>query len=229
MKIKVVRIENFKRFRNRLEISGFTDGINLFVAPNESGKSTVAEAIRSAFFERHRSSSVEYMRPWGDSSATPTIELEFELDGKPFRLTKAFLSKKRCELHIDRTSMDGAAAEDHLSTILGFRFPGKGASGPEHMGIPGLLWIKQGTSHDISDVVGFANDHLRNALGESLGELASTSGDGVLKNVERERNELLTHSTGVPRGVFLETMDRKEELVAELQNLRSDRRCLTFY
>src|SRR5665647_2598661 len=191
MKLKRLRIENFKRFRAPLEINGFTDGLNLFTAPNESGKSTVAEAIRCAFFERHRSSSVEYFRPWGESSSTPTVELDFELDGKPCRLTKAFLGKKRCELSIDGKSLDGAAAEDHLAALLGFRFPGKGASAPEHMGIPGLLWIKQGTSHEIAGAVGFASDHLRNALGESLGELASSSGDAVLKAVESERNELL--------------------------------------
>jgi hypothetical protein len=33
------------------------------------------------------------------------------------------------------------------------------------MGIPGLLWIRQGTSHEIDKAVGFASDHLRNALG----------------------------------------------------------------
>lgn len=222
MKLKRLRIENFKRFRAPLEISGFTDGLNLFTAPNESGKSTVAEAIRCAFFERHRSSSVEYFRPWGESSSTPTVELDFELDGKPCRLTKAFLGKKRCELSIDGKSIDGAAAEDHLAALLGFRFPGKGASAPEHMGIPGLLWIKQGTSHEIASAVGFASDHLRNALGESLGELASSSGDAVLKAVESERNELLTPATGSPRGAFADVINRRAELQADLQTLRTD-------
>lgn len=222
MKLKRLRIENFKRFRAALELDSFTDGLNLFAAPNESGKSTLAEAIRSAFFERHRSNSVDYLRPWGESSATPTVELDFEVDGKLCRLTKAFLGKKRCELSIDGKSMDGAAAEDHLAALLGFRFPGKGASAPEHMGIPGLLWIKQGTSHEIADAVGFASDHLRNALGESLGELASSSGDTVLKAVEVERNELLTPASGTPRGPYADAINRQADLEAELQAIRSD-------
>lgn len=50
MKLKRLRIENFRRFRAPLDLEGLADGLNLFVAPNESGKSTVAEAIRSAFF-----------------------------------------------------------------------------------------------------------------------------------------------------------------------------------
>lgn len=222
MKLQRLRIENFKLFRAPLEIDGLTDGLNLFAAPNESGKSTVAEAIRAAFFERHRSSAVEHLRPWGESSATPTVELDFELDGRPCRLTKAFLGKKRCELSIDGKAMDGAVAEDHLAALLGFKFPGKGASTPEHMGIPGLLWIKQGTSHDISNAVGFASDHLRNALGESLGELASSNGDAVLKAVESERNELLTPAAGTPRGAYADAIKLRDELDAELKRLRVD-------
>ncbi|WP_155754165.1 AAA family ATPase [Burkholderia vietnamiensis] len=39
MKLKRLRIENFKRFRAPLELGNFADGLNLFVAPNEAGKS----------------------------------------------------------------------------------------------------------------------------------------------------------------------------------------------
>lgn len=137
MKLKRLRVENFKRFRAPLELRDLTDGLNLFVAPNEAGKSTVAEAIRAAFFERHKSSSVGGLRPWSDSSATPTVEIEFELGGKPARLIKAFLGKKRCELSIDGKVLDGTAAEDHLGELLGFSFAGRGGSSPEHMAFQG--------------------------------------------------------------------------------------------
>jgi hypothetical protein len=220
MKLKRVRIENFKRFRAPLELCDFADGLNLFVAPNESGKSTVAEAIRAAFFERHKSSAISGLRPWSDSSATPSVEIDFALGGKPARLSKAFLGKKRCQLIIDGKTLEGAEAEDHLGELLGFSFAGKGASSPEHMGIPGLLWIKQGTSHEIAKVVGFASDHLRNAMGDSLGELAATSGDEVIKAVETERNQLLTPSTEAPRGAYGEAIKRRTALLEELQLLR---------
>lgn len=222
MKLKRLRIENFKRFRAPLELSAFADGLNLFVAPNEAGKSTVAEAIRAAFFERHKSSSVSGLRPWSDGSATPTVEIDFELGGKPARLSKSFLGKKRCELSIDGKVWDGPAAEDHLAELLGFSFAGKGASSPEHMGIPGLLWIRQGTSHELSKAVGFASDHLRNALGDTLGELASTSGDDVIKAVEAERNELLTPSTESPRGAYLDARNRRSTLETQLAALRGE-------
>lgn len=222
MKLKRLRIENFKRFRASLELRDFTDGLNLFVAPNEAGKSTVAEAIRAAFFERYKSSSVSSLRPWSDSSATPSVEIEFELGGKPARLTKAFLGKKRCQLSIDGRDLDGTEAEDHLGELLGFSFAGRGGSSPEHMGIPGLLWIKQGTSHELAKAVGFASDHLRNALGDSMGELAATNGDDVIKAVETERNQLLTPSTEAPRGAYAEALKRRSELEEELEVLRAE-------
>lgn len=222
MRLKRLRVENFKRFRAPHELSGFADGLNLFVAPNEAGKSTVAEAIRAAFFERHRSSSLSGLLPWSDSSATPTVDIEFELGGKPVRLSKSFLGKKRCELSIDGKVWDGPAAEDHLAELLGFSFAGKGASSPEHMGIPGLLWIRQGASHELSKAVGFASEHLRNALNDTLGELASTSGDDVIKAVEAERNELLTPTTESPRGAYLDARNRRSTLATQLAALRGE-------
>lgn len=216
MKIQRLRIESFKRFRKPLEIDGFTDGLNLFAAPNESGKSTVAEAIRAAFLERHRSSAVDYLRPWGEGSASPSVDIGFTLGDRDCRLTKVFLGKKRCDLIIDGQSFTGAAAEDHLAELLGFRFAKKGASAAQDMGVPGLLWITQGTSHEITGPAGHAGEHLRSALGSSLGDLASTRGDDVLLAVETQRNTLLHAGNGSPKGDYAAAIRRQEELAAEL-------------
>ncbi len=223
MKLRRLRIEHFKRFREPLTIDGLVEGLNLFAAPNESGKSTVAEAICAAFFERHRSGSVEHLRPWGDASATPTVELEFDIEGRRHRLTKAFLGRKRCDLVIDgQPALDGVAAEDHLAKLLGFKFPGKGASGPEHMGIPGLLWVRQSTAHQLADAVSHASEHLRQILGESFGELASSGGDALVREVEVARNELLTPSKGEPRGAYEAARKRSAELAEVREQLDRD-------
>lgn len=222
MKLKRIRIEHFKRFSEPWEVSDLVEGLNLFVAPNESGKSTVAEAIRAAFFERHKASTVTWLRPWGDPSATPTVAIDFDIAGQPASLTKAFLGRKRCSLAIDGRVLDGMAAEDYLSGLLGFTYAGKGASTPEHMGIPGLLWIKQGTSQEIAKPVEFASDHLRNALGDALGELAASRGDEIIRLVEAERNELLTPSAGSPRGPYQEALRRRAALEEALNALERD-------
>lgn len=223
MKLRRLRIEHFKRFREPLTLEGFADGLNLFAAPNESGKSTVAEAIRAAFFERHRSSSVEHLRPWDEPAATPTVEVSFDIGGRRYQLSKAFLGRKRCELLIaGQAALDGAAAEDHLAGLLGFRFPGKGASAPEHMGIPGLLWIRQGSAHELAGAVAHAAEHLRQVLGESLGDLTSSTGDTLLRAVETSRNELLTPATGQPKGEYAAAIQRKGELAGQLAELDRD-------
>ncbi|MBK7059661.1 MAG: AAA family ATPase [Rubrivivax sp.] len=126
------------------ELKVLEPGLNIFTGPNEAGKSTLVRAIRAAFFERHRSTSVDDLRPYGDSAATPSVELDFEIQGTPYRLTKSFLQKKRCELMVGTRRLEGVEAEDFMAERLGFQFALKGASREAHWGIPGLLWIEQG-------------------------------------------------------------------------------------
>ena len=216
MKLTRLRIEQFRQFRQPLEIRDLDAGLNLFAGPNEAGKSTIVAAIRAAFFERHRSGSVEDLRPWGDASAAPTIELEFETGGVAWLLHKSFLSRKRCTLKSATCQLDGADAEDRLAELFGFRYAGRGVSAAEHWGIPGLLWIQQGTAHDLRDPVAHATDHLRNALNASLGEVASSGGDAVTAEVEALRNALLTPSGGAPRGIYKDAIEKEAALAAAL-------------
>ncbi len=222
MKLRRIRLESFRRFRAQFEIAELQDGLNLFAAPNESGKSTIAAAIRAAFQQRHRSNVGETFKPWGDSTGSPTIDIEFELGGKPARLLKRFLAKKTCELQIDGRRFEGAEAEDHLAELLGYSYAGKGASDASDHGIPGLLWIEQGTSHHVGEAVSHASDHLRNALGSSLAELTATAGDAIIKAVKAERDELLTASKDTPKGVYAEAIKAVATLEAEQQRLSSE-------
>jgi DNA repair exonuclease SbcCD ATPase subunit len=221
MKLTRLRVEQFRAFRQPLEITGLHDGINLFTGPNEAGKSTLVAAIRAAFLERHRSGSVDDLRPRGDGSASPTVELDFSLDGTDYRLAKRFLGKKRCTLQIGSRQLDGSEAEDHLAELLGFRHAGRGASTSEHWGIPGLLWVQQGGAQEVRDPVGHATDHLRSALNASLGEIASSGGE-IIDIVEAQRNELLTPATGAPRGSYAEALRRQAALAASVEALDAD-------
>ncbi|HEY9193688.1 MAG TPA: AAA family ATPase, partial [Methyloversatilis sp.] len=222
MKLTRIRIEQFRQFRQPLEIRDLADGINLFTGPNEAGKSTLVAAIRAAFFERHRSGSVDDLRPWGDGSASPSVELDFELGGTACRLHKSFLGRKRCSLQVGTQQLDGADAEDRLAELLGFRHAGRGASAAEHWGIPGLLWIQQGAAHDIRDPVAHATDHLRGALNASLGEVASSGGDEVTDQVEALRNELLTPANASPRGAYADALRQEAELATRIAALDED-------
>jgi DNA repair exonuclease SbcCD ATPase subunit len=81
MRLDYLHLAEVKQFRRPLHLDDLTDGINLFVGPNESGKSTLVDAIRAAFFERYKSTSVDYLQPWGDSSGAPEVELAFDWQG----------------------------------------------------------------------------------------------------------------------------------------------------
>ncbi len=216
MKLTRIRVDQFRQFRRALEIDGLDAGLNLFTGPNEAGKSTLVAAIRAAFFERHRSASVDDLRPWGDPAAAPTVALDFELDGQPCRLVKTFLAKKRCTLQIGGETLDGEEAENRLAALLGFQHAGRGASKAEHWGIPGLLWIEQGGAQALREAVGHAGDHLRGALEGALGEVAASGGDALLATVEAQRAELLTEAGGRPRGAYKEALEAEVALAGEL-------------
>ncbi|SFP72535.1 DNA repair exonuclease SbcCD ATPase subunit [Variovorax sp. PDC80] len=219
MKLQItrLRVEQLRRFRAPFELDGFEPGLNIVAAANEAGKSTLVRAIRAAFFERHRSTQVEDLRPWGEGTgAAPQVELDFLLDGQPHRLMKSFLAKKRCVLDAGARSLEGTEAEDHLAQLFGFSFAAKGASRPENWGIPGLLWVEQGRGQELD--VSHARDHLHDALrdpaGDAAAPLAASGGDALLDSLRAQRDELLT-STGKPRAAYAEVIEQAAALQAQ--------------
>ena len=225
MHLTRLRVEQVRQFRQPFELTDISAGLNIFSGPNEAGKSTLVRAIRAAFFERYRSKAVDDLRPWGDSAATPTVTLDFVVDGQAHLLVKTFLgSKPRCDLRIgNNTSLDGAEAEDHLAQVFGYGFAGKGASKTEHWGIPGLLWVEQGTGQELREAAAFAREHLHDALQSRLGAAAASSvaasgGDAVLATLLAQRSELLT-PTGKPRAELDDAQHRVATARAELSVL----------
>ena len=170
MKLTRLRVEQLRQFRQPLEISGFEPGLNVFTGPNEAGKSTLVAAIRAAFFERHRSKSVDDLQPWGDTAAAPTIELDFTLNGQPCRLAKRFLGRARCDLQL------GARQFVHEGD-LGILQEGNG-DGVDHHGLALGVDGQLGVGIDTIDGIG-AKAHLGQLLTGLLCqglEIADTGG-----------------------------------------------------
>lgn len=218
MKLTRLYVNQFKQFRQPLVIDQLTDGINLFVGPNESGKSTLVRAIRAAFFERYKSSSVDDLQPWGDSSAAPQVELEFDWQGTHWKLHKQFLKKQRCDLHIGQQHFSEDQAEEKLAELLGYQMSSRGASKPEHWGIPGLLWVEQGCIQEIHHSVDHAGHHLKSALSGTLGDVTTSAGDELIYKVENQRAELLT-KTGKPTGQYQKILADCEDYQNKLAEL----------
>lgn len=93
MRLKRVRLENFKRFK-KLERE-FGTGVNVVKGPlNEIGKSTFLDGIVTALFENPKSTKkeLEGYTTWGSERRCKTV-IEFEADGKPYLLEKDFNMK----------------------------------------------------------------------------------------------------------------------------------------
>ncbi|WP_175188358.1 AAA family ATPase, partial [Achromobacter denitrificans] len=217
MKLARIALEEFRKFRQPLVLDGLQDGLNLFVGPNEAGKSTVAMAIRSAFLERYSTSKVADLAPRGESGARPSVELAFTHAGHSYVLKKQFLSRARCELLVDDGAkrLDGEEAENALAALLGFELAARGQSKPDLAGIPGLLWIQQGEGQNLQEAAGYAGTHLRDALTQLSGELASGDGDRLYERVAAERGALLDARNGRPKGAYKEAEDALASALAE--------------
>ncbi|MGE4239788.1 AAA family ATPase [Ramlibacter sp.] len=215
MKISTIRVESLRKFREPYTLAALDEGINLVVAPNGGGKSTLAEAVRAAFLERYKSAKpAESLAPHSQPGASPSVQVEFSHEGKSWRVTKTFGPKKSCTLESDGASESGEEAENRLAQMFSFGFAGRGASQPDVQGIPGLLWVKQGQSGDIDDRVEHAHEHLSRALGDAVGELAATAGDRVIERVEAELAALQT-KTGKPTGEYGRVLAQLEAAVGE--------------
>lgn len=138
MKIRAIRLKNFRRFRDPIEIAGLSDGVNVLAGPNEAGKSTVYHALEAAFLTPHRVSGnvLETMRP--HAGGEPYVEVEFETGGKLWRIEKQFGRGKAFvlrDLDAGREAARAADAEAALSSLL--KLPGEGT------GRLGLVWVRQ--------------------------------------------------------------------------------------
>jgi hypothetical protein len=222
MKISTIRVEAVRKFRDPFVLDSLQDGINLVVAPNGGGKSTLAEAVRAVFLERHRSSKpAESLAPHSQPGASPSVQIEFSHEGKNYRVSKVFGQRKSCSLEIAGKTETGEDAENRLAQMFSFGFAGKGASSPAVQGIPGLLWVQQGKSGEIDAPVEHAHEHLSRALGDAVGELAATAGDRVIERVEADLRAFET-ATGKPTGELARALAQLQQAADELQRLEAD-------
>lgn len=201
MRVRRLRIENFRKFRAPVVVEGFTDGLNLVCEPNETGKSTVLDALRAALFERHsaKSERIRSFRPQGDEVA-PSVELAFDVNGEEWRLTKRFLLSPSVMLEGPQGRFASDAAEEKLQRLLGFAPAGNRGADDDSRGALGLLWVEQGQSF----LLGSPGETARRTLEEALaGEIGAVTGGrrakAVVAQVEKALADFYT-ATGRSTG-----------------------------
>jgi energy-coupling factor transporter ATP-binding protein EcfA2 len=149
MQIERIVLTQIKRF-DQLELR-LKPGLNLISGANESGKSTLALALRCAFLERVKSQPVAAMlRPSGApgvDNANSTIRVQFRYGQYHFDLDKNFGAKKstllrRREGEVVTDFLDDVA-EEMLVKLWYARVAERGASAAKQQGLLSLLWVNQ--------------------------------------------------------------------------------------
>lgn len=193
MILRRIALENFCKFREPHEVTGLRDGLNILIGPNETGKSTLMEAVRAALFLRHGSKTqlIQSFVPYGDS-VSPEVQLDFEIDGAPYSLTKRFMAKATAELEGPEGRQQGDAAEEALQELLGFEKQSTRLDSGA-LGTLGLLWVPQGDGLTLPT----PSDRVREGIGGALEDqagalLGSAAFERVRERIEAQYNRFRT-------------------------------------
>jgi hypothetical protein len=143
--IRRIALENFRKFRAPHEVAGLTGGLNIVIEPNETGKSTLLEAVRAALFLKHGSTTrlIRSFQPIGDNVG-PQVALDFDVAGARWSLTKRFIKSASVDLSGPTGRQQGEAAEQALQALLGFEAGQQGTGFDKALhGALGMLWVAQ--------------------------------------------------------------------------------------
>jgi energy-coupling factor transporter ATP-binding protein EcfA2 len=202
MILRSLEVANFRKFRNQVRVDGFTDGLNIVVEPNETGKSTLLEALRAAFFIRY-SAKTELVRsymPIGDDVA-PWVSVGFEIGGQAWNLEKQFMRAPFVRLSSADGRRENDAAEERLQELLGFERGNNRGTDPETRGPLGMLWVEQATALSVESPNRIVRDTVQGVLEAEVGVV--TGGrrfDAIRESIEVAYSALRTGRTGQSRG-----------------------------
>lgn len=119
MRIRSVSIQNYKVHRN-LTVT-FDDQLTVIGGPNESGKSTLVEAIHRALFMRFKSGGTELESMQSHFGGQPEVAVVFEVNGRTVQIRKKFRGQSGSATLEEQgaTTLTGDAAEQRLADLLG--------------------------------------------------------------------------------------------------------------
>lgn len=137
-----------RRVRRHRELQlAFAPGLTLVGGANESGKSTLAEALHKGLFLKASATGrgVEELRS-RLHPGLPEVEIGFEAGGQQWTLRKRFAgSSGTCQLsHGGGLSLSGAAAEERLAELLGVDGAVEGRRIAQLPLRWAHLWVRQG-------------------------------------------------------------------------------------
>ncbi|MBT9140551.1 MAG: Chromosome partition protein Smc [Dehalococcoidia bacterium] len=222
MILRQVTLENWGIFRDHFEVE-FTEGINILSGLNETGKTTVVDAIRTCFFDKHTTNALKIhnLVPWG-SSLSPTVTIIFEAGDDEYRIEKRFLYSpiSRLEKKVNsnwKRIAEGDKADIQVAELTGGELSSRGASKPENWGLGQVLWTKQGDT-----LPGKLNEETFDKLQSIVGSaITSAEEKNLFERLSRELDEVLTKKTRKPKAnsPLDEVLNRIQDLEAKKTEL----------
>ncbi len=204
MKFHSVRLQNYRKHAD-LTVDLAADR-TLITGPNETGKSTLIEAIHRCLFYRHRSKAAglqERMQP--KTGGDPTVTLEFSLADTRYTLHKKFRGPTGSQAVLSNDAgghWEGDQAEEHLQTLLGVD-EAKGQQAQAFNSQWAHLWVWQGSAQDepSGKATGSTAQQLREQLQQQggLGVIASQRDEAVKAAFVRQADEIFNKKSGKPK------------------------------
>ncbi len=210
--------------RGRVDLGSFDPGMTLLTGGNETGKTTVVNALKCAFFEKHgtKKDAVSRLQPHGESVG-PEIEVDFQLGAHTYQLRKRFLKRAMSELRVDGgTPLTGAAADERVWELLGAKAPGSGKVKPEQMGLWGVLWVSQDEAAftDPADRLGDeTRGALQEAIGRQVGRIAGGRHGELLRSRVHEEARRYWGAHGKPAGELRAAQENQAEAEARVRTI----------
>src|SRR5580692_10273641 len=200
--------------------------LNLVVGPNESGKSRLFEALRYALFERHKGESEEKkrLRSW-DGAESPRVVVEFEAEGKKWRVEKRFLKGASAILQGAGATWTDDDAERELRRIWGTKeIKGRKDLDP-FMSLWPLLWVEQGKAGQAPNPAlnEDSRTRLRDALAAEVNEVAAGPRGQRLRARAKAERDLYFTKTGKETGDLERARGQEEDARAALDRARAQR------
>ena len=198
--------------------------LTLISGPNESGKSTLVEALHKGLFLRSTATGrgVEELRS-RVHAGLPELEIRFEASGESWRLRKRFAGASgTCQLsNSSGLALSGAAAEERLAALLGFEAPVEGrriGQLPERWA---HLWVRQGDA-GLNPIGGSQDSYDHKRLIEQLQQqggpsqaLESGLDRLVLERIQAQVAEFYTPTGRVRAGSALAEAQRRSAAAAD--------------
>lgn len=212
LRLRRITINGFRKFREPIQIEGLTDGLNIVIEPNETGKSTLLEALRAAFFVRHgtKNQRVQSFAPHGEAVG-PEIQVAFEANGAGWSVSKRFLKSPMIEVVGPQGKAQGEEAEARLHTLLGsVRDTSLRGDAASH-GALGLLWVAQTEALAVSAPGQIVRDTVRATLEAEVGSIMGGPAYARVRSRIDEQFARYWSPTGQKKGRQNEARERAEQ------------------